>query len=523
MMNLKFEVPNPKSERNPNFRSPKTRFRPMGDPHFFIRAPKGGFGLSISDFFRISRVRISDFRLKALNLLLHALICCAAAEASADDGQIRLFDSAGETHIQVIGDKDDDWSFEVSSDLRTWQNAPALGTLLSGGTAKAPSKPLGGFGWDHGFYRARQNEGFYDPAALRTISLVFTQTNWTTLLTSARAAGTNVIGNLTLDNGIAISGIGARYRGNTSFGMGGGGKKSVNIEMDATDSTADLMGYDGVNLNIAVAGGGGAVTGGPNTNGPTAGGPTMGGPTAGGPTTGGPAPGGGASTNSSSPFLVEPIYFTVMSQYTVCPRATIAKLNINGEYWGVYSLTQNEDSDLIREWFPSSDGDRWRAPNAPGGGAGGGPGGGIITTNGPGGGIINTNLPGGGPGGGPIGGGPGGGIINTNLAGGGPGGGGFSGAPSTSALGWFGTSVTNYQSNYQLKKSADPTNAWLRLVHAIDVLNNTPLDQLRDKVEDVLDVDRWLWFAGLEILFADDDSYFNKGADYGFYYEPESG
>jgi hypothetical protein len=39
----------------------------------------------------------------------------------------------------------------------------------------------------------------------------------------------------------------------------------------------------------------------------------------------------------------------------------------------------------------------------------------------------------------------------------------------------------------------------------------------------VFAVDRWLWFLALENLFADDDSYWNKGADYGFYYEPESG
>ncbi|MCI0538530.1 MAG: CotH kinase family protein [Verrucomicrobiales bacterium] len=435
----------------------------------------------------------------------------------------------------MIGDKDDDWSFQVSSDLLNWANEPALGTLLSGGTATGPSKPLGGSDWHHRFYRARQTDGLYDPVALRTINLTFAQPDWTNLLTSARAAGTNVIGDLSLDNGLAISGIGSRYRGNTSFGMGGG-KKSVAIDLDATHSKEDLMGYSSLNLNIAVGSGGDLIGGGPITGGPSTGGPAMGGP--GGPAIGAPTMDGpitgGPSTNdaSGSAFLVEPIYFTVMQQYTVCPKAAIAKLNINGEYWGVYSLTQNEDNDLIKEWFQGTDGDRWRAPNAPGLG-GGGLDGGIIITNGPGGGIINTNGPGGGgPGGGFVGGGPGGGIIDTNAPGGiintnfiagGPGGGGFSGGSSISALGWLGTSVANYQSNYQLKKSADPANAWPRLVHAIDVLNNTPADQFRDKVEDVLDVDRWLWFVGLEILFADDDSYWNKGADYGFYYEPQSG
>jgi spore coat protein CotH len=48
------------------------------------------------------------------------------------------------------------------------------------------------------------------------------------------------------------------------------------------------------------------------------------------------------------------------------------------------------------------------------------------------------------------------------------------------------------------------------------VLNNTPADQLRDKIEDVFAVDRWLWFLAVENLFVDDDSYWNKGADYAF-------
>jgi hypothetical protein len=53
------------------------------------------------------------------------------------------------------------------------------------------------------------------------------------------------------------------------------------------------------------------------------------------------------------------------------------KLNINGAYWGVYSLAQQENSDLTKEYFPSNDGDRWRAPNMPAGG--GGPGGGAAS------------------------------------------------------------------------------------------------------------------------------------------------
>jgi hypothetical protein len=107
--------------------------------------------------------------------------------------------------------------------------------------------------------------------------------------------------------------------------------------------------------------------------------------------------------------------------------------------------------------------------------------------------------------------------------GGGPGGGGPGGTTGASSLGYLGnTNVATYQNNYELKSDYH-TNAWPRLINAIYVLNNTAAAELRDKVEDVLAVDRWLWFLALENIFADDDSYWNKGADYMMYFEPESG
>ena len=35
-------------------------------------------------------------------------------------------------------------------------------------------------------------------------------------------------------------------------------------------------------------------------------------------------------------------------------------------------------------------------------------------------------------------------------------------------------------------------------------------------------MDSWMWFLAVENIFADDDSYWNKGPT-GFYFEPESG
>jgi len=368
---------------------------------------------------------------KTASVLLAGLLGSAAAPAS----ELRLSSQGGQLGVQVLGDEDNDWHLEASGDLVNWSRLTTVGPLLAGDETNAPVRSVGALDGTQRFYRARKTGGLYDPTLLRTFRLTFAPANWQSLLTSARNSGLNVSGDLGLDNGAAIPGIGARYRGNTSFTMGGT-KKSLNIEINFGNTNADLMHYDTFNLNNAAG---------------------------------------------DETILREPLYFTVMSHYTVCPKGALARLYINGQDWGVYSLAQQQDGDLIREWFASNDGDRWRAPNMAGGQGGGG---------------------------GPGGGGPGGG-------------GGFGG--STSALSYLGASVSSYTANYELKHSTNTTLAWERLVHACDVLNNTAATELRDAVEDVLAVDRWLWFLAVENIFADDDSYFNKGADYMFYYEPESG
>lgn len=351
------------------------------------------------------------------------------SEAGAAEARLRVQTEGTNTLIQVESTKQNEWRFQTSPDLSQWQDAPGLGTLFSGGPL-APTRAIDRRTEAMKFLRALKTEGLYDTSVLRTISLTFTQANWATLLTTGRNTGSNTLANLVMDNGVEVAGVGVRYRGNTSFtGMGAGGapaKKSVNIDINYTNDASELMGFKTVNLN---------------------------------------------NSYGDQTIMHEALYFSVMRQYAVCPHGSLIKLNINGAYWGVYSFAQQENGDLVKEWCPSSDGDRWRAPNMPAGGGGGG--------------------------------------------GGGP-------ASGTSALSYLGASEATYKSNYELK-AGNATNAWQRLIHATYVLNNTPAAQLRDKVEEVLAVDRWLWFLALENIFADDDSYWNKGADYEFYHEPESG
>lgn len=170
----------------------------------------------------------------------------------------------------------------------------------------------------------------------------------------------------------------------------------------------------------------------------------------------------------------EPLFFNVMREYTPCPRGALCELYANGALWSVFSLIQQEDNQLIQEWFPNASGDRWRAPNAAGGGGGGGMG--MFASS-------NSAF-----------------IIFTNRD------------------AWF------YTNHYTLKRTTtNLLTALQRLTNAIYTLHVTPTNELRWRLEDVFAVDEWLWFLALENLFVDDDSYWNKGADYGFYYEPGSG
>lgn len=358
---------------------------------------------------------------------VHALLLMAHAE----DAQLQMGGSSANAFLQVLGAEKQEWRFQTSDDLLLWRDAPELGAVYSSAT-NIRLAGLFDTNVSQRFYRAIQTEGLYDITLLRTISLTFTQSNWQTRLTSGRNTGSNTVCTLVLDNGIAIEGVGARYRGNSSFGgMGGASlKKSINLEIDHTDPEARLMGYKTLNLNNAYM---------------------------------------------DETLMREPLYFNAMRRYAICPHSSFVKLYINGQYWGVYCDTQQEDGDLIDEYLPSNDGDRFRAPNMPGlGGRGALPG-----------------RPGG-------------------------------GGSGVSALSYLGTNLASYKSNYELK-SNNSTSAWERLMRATEVLNNTPTNQLRNKVEEVLAVDSWLWFLALENIFTDEDGYYSKGADYGFYYEPESG
>ncbi|MGE5295232.1 MAG: CotH kinase family protein [Solirubrobacterales bacterium] len=192
--------------------------------------------------------------------------------------------------------------------------------------------------------------------------------------------------------------------------------------------------------------------------------------------------------NNDATFMREVLYSNTCRQVAPSAKANFVKLVINGENWGVYANVQQLNAQFLNDWFPSNNGTEWRGDgmNATGGGGGGG----------------NT----------PVRRSPG----EIRVAEGGV-------TAGVAALTWQGTGTATYQSAYELK-STHQTDPWASLIHTCDVLNNTSLAQLPDKIESVLNVDGALWLCAFEIIFQDDDGYVNKrGSDYGLYYEPETG
>jgi hypothetical protein len=194
-------------------------------------------------------------------------------------------------------------------------------------------------------------------------------------------------------------------------------------------------------------------------------------------------------------FMREALYTNTCRQQIPSARANFVRLEINGENWGIYVNVQQLNGDFIKDWFPSNEGTRWR-------------------------GLVDNMAGGGGRA--PGGGGP---VVPVRAAGDialaeGPGG---AAGGNKSALNWLGTASSSYAAVYGLKstRQADP---WASLIHTCDVLNNTPLAELPDLLDSVLQVDRALWLCAFEIVFADEDGYVSKGGgDYYLYYEPETG
>jgi len=174
-------------------------------------------------------------------------------------------------------------------------------------------------------------------------------------------------------------------------------------------------------------------------------------------------------------FMKEVLYAHLAQAFIPAPRANFVRLFINEQDWGIYPNLQQVNGDLIKEWFMNDNGARWRAN-------------GTSTSS-------KSAV-----------------VLPLEAAG-------NQWGDGTAALNYHGDDTSIYKEYYTLKDS-ELEHPWDYLVSLCDVLNNTPLEQLKDSLEKVMDIDAVLWHLATETLFADDDSYVYKGKmDYGLYYD----
>jgi hypothetical protein len=167
---------------------------------------------------------------------------------------------------------------------------------------------------------AAQAVDLYDMNVVRDVYLQFSQPNWWSQLTTNYAPEINIAANMTID-GVTYPNVGVRFRGNTSYTQlppqptQGWEKKSFNIETDWQVTGQDVHGVDHFNFNNGF-------------HDPT--------------------------------FLREPLTYYVMRRHGVAPRANWIRLHLNGTYWGVYINVEQPNKDMMKAWFRSNDGNRYR-------------------------------------------------------------------------------------------------------------------------------------------------------------------
>jgi hypothetical protein len=154
-------------------------------------------------------------------------------------------------------------------------------------------------------------------------------------------------------------------------------------------------------------------------------------------------------------FIREYLTYLICRRHGVAPKCNFVKLYLNGTFWGVYINVQQPNKDMMKEWFRSNDGNRYR---------------GFPTT---------------------------GNFQNGRCA-----------------LTWLGNNVNSYLDAYRAKEG-DGTD----LMQLCNVLNNTPTALMQTTVPAIFSVDQFYRYAACMNIVTQTDSYIGSGKDHFLYHD----
>ena len=245
--------------------------------------------------------------------------------------------------------------------------------------------------------------GLYEPTILRELFIDFQDPNYHNILTNSFYTNPSlrIPASVTLD-GVQLDSVGVRYKGNSTFVVpnnNGNPKVPYNLDFNYWISGQKLMDYNKVKL---------------------------------------------ANAWTDPTFVKEYLASTIYKKYLPCPQVNLMKLNVQGNYLGLYVNTESINKQFVDKHFDEKSGVLFKCDP--------------IT-------VFGQPAP--------------------------PG-------PAEPNLNWLGYDTTQYYNSYTLKSE----HGWQELVELIDVLHNYP-----DDLDSILNIDRVLWAFAVNSVIANLDTY----------------
>ena len=164
----------------------------------------------------------------------------------------------------------------------------------------------------------------YDAKVLRTFFIDFENPNWEAELVAFNNTDVEVPATVKVD-GKTYPDVGIHFRGNSSFGVGNGYKRSLNLTFDFVHKNQAILGYRTLNF---------------------------------------------LNSNGDPTFLRTVLSLHIARQYIPAPQANLVRVVINGENWGIYANAQQFNKEFLKDNFQTTQGTRWKVPQGGGGGIG---------------------------------------------------------------------------------------------------------------------------------------------------------
>ena len=160
--------------------------------------------------------------------------------------------------------------------------------------------------------------------------------------------------------------------------------------------------------------------------------------------------------NGDASMMSSILYSYLSRQRIAAPKVNYVKVVVNGESWGLYVSSQQFNKTFLKENYETTKGARWKVSGSPRGDGG---------------------------------------------------------------LRYLGEEIEPYKERFDIK-SKDKESSWKKLIELCRVLNETPEEELEEKLSPILDIDGTLWFLAVDVATVNSDGYWTRASDYSLYLHP---